>query len=140
MKSLLWAGMVILVMAGMMLLLLTDVRRGVGWFDQPIIVDSDKPIQRVVYFECNEDDGRWWLTASRSDQEKGADVREAKRTTDQFIARVKFTTRTPPIGSTTFYQRTHLGLRLEFVDETWATFAITIPPGRGQTAIKIVAR
>lgn len=112
---------------------------GVGHFKQPIEVESDKPLNRLLYRECSAADVEWWEAVPPTDKNLiGMD--EAKRSDTGYTASIKFTTRSVGFRPAKYYNRSHLAVCLEFADGTRTCRVVTIPPDRGRTAIRLTVR
>ncbi|WP_020473090.1 hypothetical protein [Zavarzinella formosa] len=120
-------------------------KRGVGSFDQPVIIDSPKPIRRVLYCDGTFDDD------IRQQAENDADTRmlgpddhidlctdnrhvlfvgyKAEVVNNQFTAHIKFTTRSGSLRGEQVYHRSHLVIYAEFADGSRACRFVDIPPG-----------
>jgi hypothetical protein len=146
MRRLLQVLVVLLIFAviGMLAISLFQEVRGVGIFDQEIILDADQPIRRVTY--CS-----WWIDEDlRREVERTADPRrfeceEAKPLSgegseDRFLARILFTTRDKFFLQTQTFYPPQLVVYVEFADGSRACRVADVPPGKGKEAVRIEFR
>lgn len=135
-----WAAAIAIAVVGCGLLVaLMDETRGVGDFDQPVVLDTDRPVRAVTYCAWNVDH------ETRLRAEGTADTRlfECNRASldgDHFTARVMFTTRSGLLRKTQVFHMPHLVVYVEFADGGRACRVVDIPPGLGREAIVVRLR
>jgi hypothetical protein len=110
--------LVIFVIAAWLFVAGMTLCRGVGHFDQLIIVEANKPVQRVAYCDDNVDD------EIRSLAEQTADprifvLRDAEPLGDnRYLARIMCTSTFGTFRPTKYHQRKDLAVYVEFTDGT----------------------
>ena len=111
--------------------------RGVGGFDQDVVIETRKAIRSVTYCDWTADDE----TRRRAEQTADPNLFDCKEVPildgNHFIARVTFTDRFGPLRRTQVFHRKHLVVYINFDDGSGACVVSDIPAGMGKVPIVI---
>jgi hypothetical protein len=136
MRRYLLVSLGLLLACAAVVLLRTPFVLGVGFFDQEIMIESNKTIERVSY--CS-----WTVDAETRIRAEAAvdpglfDCREASKLAERrFQASITFTTQSGLLWSE-LYHPEHLVLYVEFSDGSRCCRVVDVPPGRGKDAISL---
>ena len=91
---------------------------GVGFFDQVIIVETDKSIKRVAYSDYNVDEELHRLAEETADPRLFVCTDAEPLGENRYLARIMFTDRSGTFRRTVYFQRKHLAVFVEFADGT----------------------
>ncbi len=121
------------VAAGFVFALLTVYGiRGVGHFDQPIVIEGDRPVRLVSYMHFDFNSGTQRQFESGPEYQLSGCQPATRAGANRFVARVMFTTQ----GFQKISHH-HLGVVVEFEDGTRIGRVADIPPGYGTEPVVI---
>jgi hypothetical protein len=112
---------------------------GVGFFDQPVLLDSDRPVRAVSYTVWNVDHETRLRVEATADPRLFACEPGTLRG-DCFTARVMFTSRSRALRQTQVFHQSHLVVFAEFADGRRACRVVDIPPGNGRERVVVRLR
>ncbi|HEV3144730.1 MAG TPA: hypothetical protein VGZ47_12645 [Gemmataceae bacterium] len=126
--------------SALLLAVVVTEARGDGYYDQEIVVRSDKSITRVQCSACTLDDETRRLAEETADPRLFVWEEVTQLAPNRFQSRISFSSRSGAFRGTQYFHYKHLAVLVEFADGTRGCRVVDLPPGFGTKAVIVDLR